>query len=47
MVLKMALHDLHCMCGTGHVERLTSEGIESLLDRVQGWQVVDNHHLFK
>lgn len=39
--------DKKCDCTTGNVQKLTSEGIEELLKEVQGWKVVDNHHLRK
>lgn len=43
----MKLQDKRCDCATGKVQKLTSEEIEDILQQVQGWKVVDNHHLQK
>ena len=43
----MKLEDKKCNCATGNVQRLTPGGIEKLLKQVQGWKVVDGHHLSK
>ena len=43
----MKLSDKRCDCTVKNVQKLTSEGIEELLQHVQGWKVVDEHHLTK
>jgi len=43
----MKLEDKKCNCATGNIQKLTYEGIEDLLKQVQGWKVVDGHHLSK
>ena len=43
----MIFRDKKCACDTGNVQKLTAEGIEKLLKEVEGWKVVDNHHLSK
>jgi len=45
--LEMELSEKSCDCVTGKVEKLSSEGIEKLLEQVQEWKIVDNHHLQK
>lgn len=39
--------DKKCNCTTKNVKLLTQEDIEELLKEVQGWEVVNNHHLRK
>lgn len=43
----MELKDKKCDCTSGNVQKLTPEGIEELLQQVEGWKVVDGHHLLK
>lgn len=37
----------HCVPCSGGVPRLTSEEIEPLLAQLDGWQVIEEHHLSK
>lgn len=41
------LLDRHCVPCHGGVPRLTREQIEPLLRQVEGWEVVEEHHLSK
>ena len=43
----MKLCDKKCNCSTTEVQALTPEGIEELLQQVENWQVIDQHHLRK
>jgi len=47
----MKFRDKRCDCASADVVKnlqcLSSEGIDQLLPNVEGWQVVENHHLSK
>lgn len=43
----MKLQDKKCNCTAQNVQRLTPEGVEELLKEVEGWKVIENHHLSK
>lgn len=42
-----SLASKHCVPCHGGVPRLTAEEIEPLLAQLEGWQVVEGHHLSK
>jgi len=43
----MELKDKKCDCSTKNVQKLTQEGIEELLQKVEGWKVDDDLYLIK
>jgi 4a-hydroxytetrahydrobiopterin dehydratase len=43
----MSLADKHCVPCRGGVPPLQGEELERMTAQVNGWQVVDGHHLFK
>ncbi len=43
----MKLCDKRCDCSTAAVQALTPQGIEELLQQVENWEVIDQHHLRK
>jgi 4a-hydroxytetrahydrobiopterin dehydratase len=47
MTVVTSLADRQCVPCKGGVPPLTAEQIASLLAQIQGWSVVDNHHLEK
>ncbi len=47
MIGMVKFRDKKCACDTGKVQKLNAEGIEELLKEVEGWKVVDGHHLQK